>query len=92
MLNMDTKVSMLSNAKTFFLQFLTTLGTGLPQKLQNQIPGLFRSFLDHFPGLCRVFLQGLKFNFHYNSFMHPLFVLLLKKILIPRIWISSTNY
>ena len=25
--------------------------TGLPQKLQNQIPGLSRTFLGHFPGL-----------------------------------------
>ena len=81
MLNMHTKVSMLSHAKTFFLQFLTTLGTELPQKLQNQIPGL-----------SRIFLQGLKSNFRYYSFMHPLFVLLLKKTLMPRIWISSTNY
>ena len=24
---------------------------GLPQKLQNQIPGLSRTFLGHFPGL-----------------------------------------
>ena len=44
---------------------------GLPQKLQNQIPGLSRTFLGHFPGLfqdcLRFFLQDLKFNFDYYS-------------------------
>ena len=40
--------------------------TGLPQKLQNQIPGLSRTFSGHFPGLfqdcLRFFLYDLKFN------------------------------
>ena len=45
----------------------------LPQELQNQIPGLFRTFLGRFPGLLKVFLQDLKFNFDYYSFMHLLF-------------------
>ena len=48
-----------------------TLFTGLPQKLQNQIPGLSRTFLGHFPGLfqdcLRFFFQDLKFNFDYYS-------------------------
>ena len=38
-----------------------------------------RTFLDDFPGLCKIFLQDLKFNFHYYSFMHPLFVLVIKE-------------
>ena len=50
---------------------LVKLYTGLPQKLQNQIPGLSRTFLGHFPGLfqdcLRFFLQDLKFNFDYYS-------------------------
>ena len=50
---------------------LQSANAGLPQKLQNQIPGLSRTF----PGLCKVFLQDLKFNFHYYSFMQPLFAL-----------------
>ena len=42
-----------------------------------------RTFLDDFPGLFQdcagFFLQGLKFNFHYYSFMHPLFVLVIEE-------------
>ena len=34
--------------------------TGLPQKLQNQIPGPSRTFLGHFPGLFKIFFSGLK--------------------------------
>ena len=53
------------------LIFFAIINTGLPQKLQNQIPGLSRTFLGHFPGLfqdcLRIFLQDLKFNFDYYS-------------------------
>ena len=45
------------------------ISPGLPQKLQNQIPGLSRTFLGHFPGLfqdcLRFLLHVLKFNFPY---------------------------
>ena len=37
-----------------------TVFTGLPQKLQNQIPGLSRTFLGHFPGVFKVFFTGLQ--------------------------------
>ena len=35
----------------------------VPPKLQNQILGLSRSFLGHFPGLFKVFFTGLKIQF-----------------------------
>ena len=47
--------------------------TWLPQKTLNQISRLCKSFLGHFPGLFKVFLQDLKFSFHYHSFMHQVF-------------------
>ena len=67
----------------FYSEIMLNTLSGLPQKLQNQIPGLSRTFLDDFPGLfqdcARFFLQDLKFNFHYYSCMHPLFVLVIKE-------------
>ena len=48
-----------------------------PQKLQNQIPKLSRTFLGYFPELLQdylqFFLQVFKFNFDYYSFIHLLF-------------------
>ena len=63
---------------TKFCSWLSNLSrihfTGLPQKLQNQIPGLSRTFLGHFPGLFKIFfLQVFKFSFDYCSLMHLLF-------------------
>ena len=55
------------------------LFTGLPQKLQNQIPGLSRTILGHFQGLFKFFLQVFKFNFDNYSFMHLFFVLVIGK-------------
>ena len=50
-----------------------TMLSGLPQKLQNQIPGHSRTFLVIFQDCLRFFLLDLKFNIDYYSFLHLLF-------------------
>ena len=52
----------------------------------------FQDFLGHFPALFKIFLQVIKFNFDYYSFMNLLFCTSdWQKILMQRICIPNTD-
>ena len=47
-------------SKNYFIEKKLFVIPRLPQKLQNQIPRIFRFFLGHFLGLFKIFSTGLK--------------------------------
>ena len=52
---------------------------GCHRNCKIKFQDFFRSFSRTFAGLFKIFLQDLKFNFHFYSFMHPLFELVIEK-------------